>query len=65
MSQAHSVAPLGRTGIEVARLGFGTAVGGLIERDQWRQLLHAVLDRGIISIRQTITAPAGGARPKR
>ena len=63
MSQTHPVASLGRTGIEVARLGFGTAMGGLIERDQWRQLLHAVLDRGINFIDTANDYGTGWGRP--
>jgi aryl-alcohol dehydrogenase-like predicted oxidoreductase len=63
MSQTLPVAVLGRTGIEVTRLGFGTAVGGLIEHDQWRQLLNEVLDQGINFIDTANDYGIGWGRP--
>ena len=63
MPQAHPVATLGRTGIQVTRLGFGTAVGGLIEREQWRKVLHAVLDQGINFIDTANDYGIGWGRP--
>lgn len=47
MSQTLPIATLGRTGIDVTRLGFGTAVGEFIELDKWQAILNTVLDQGI------------------
>ena len=38
---------LGRTGLAVTRLGYGTALGEGISESRWRDLLNAVLDAGI------------------
>lgn len=38
---------LGRTGIEVTRLGYGTATEGKVSPDRWERVLNAVLDHGI------------------
>ena len=40
-------AVLGRTGLEVTRLGFGTALSRKMPDSEWDQLLNAVLDSGI------------------
>ena len=47
MKQDLPTAVLGRTGLEVTRLGFGTALGRELPGDEWDRLLHAVLDSGI------------------
>ena len=40
-------AVLGRTGLEVTRLGFGSAISRKLPDEEWGQLLGAVLDSGI------------------
>ena len=40
-------AVLGRTGLEITRLGFGTALSRKMPDAEWEQLLGAVLDSGI------------------
>ena len=40
-------AVLGRTGLEVTRLGFGSAISRKLPDSEWGQLLGAVLDSGI------------------
>ena len=40
-------AVLGRTGLEITRLGFGTALSRKMPDSEWDQLLGAVLDSGI------------------
>ena len=47
MTQAIPTAALGRTGLKVTRLGFGTALGGSLDDERWGVLLNAVLDAGI------------------
>ena len=47
MTQALPIATLGRTGLEVTRLGFGTALKGGPDNDKFDRLLNAVLDSGI------------------
>ena len=47
MSDSLPTAVLGRTGLNVTRLGYGTALRKMTEESQWRNLLHAVLDAGI------------------
>ena len=46
MSQSLPTAVLGRTGLNVTRLGYGTALGEAQE-EQWKELLPLVLDAGI------------------
>ncbi|MCX8214695.1 MAG: hypothetical protein OTJ97_09390 [SAR202 cluster bacterium] len=41
------IAVLGRTGLEVTRLGFGSAISRKLPDSEWGQLLGAVLDSGI------------------
>jgi len=47
MAPALPTTTLGRTGLEVTRLGFGTAIGGGLGNDRWATLLNSVLDSGI------------------
>ena len=47
MAQAVPTAALGRTGLEVTRLGFGTALRGGLDDEHWGVLLNTVLDSGI------------------
>jgi aryl-alcohol dehydrogenase-like predicted oxidoreductase len=47
MSPSMPTALLGRTGLEVTRLGFGTAPRKQPDAAQWGRLLNAVLDSGI------------------
>ena len=47
MTQSLPTAVLGRTGLNVTRLGYGTALKSGVDEGQWRNLLHAVLDTGI------------------
>ena len=47
MTQTLPTAVLGRTGIAVTRLGFGTSVEGAIDVDRWETILNAILDQGI------------------
>ena len=44
---AQPTAVLGQTGLEVTRLGFGTALSRKMPDSEWDQLLNAVLDSGI------------------
>jgi aryl-alcohol dehydrogenase-like predicted oxidoreductase len=44
---ALPTAVLGRTGLEITRLGFGTALSRKMPDSEWEQLLGAVLDSGI------------------
>ena len=47
MKQPLPTAVLGRTGLEVTRLGYGTALSRHPDDQQWGRLLNAVLDAGI------------------
>ena len=47
MTPAIPTAKLGRTGLEVTRLGFGTALRSGLDDDRWDVLLNSVLDSGI------------------
>ena len=47
MTQTLPTAVLGRTGLEVSRLGHGTALRNQPNHEQWGRLLNAVLDSGI------------------
>ena len=47
MTKAIPTAVLGRTGLEVTRLGFGTALRGGVDDEHWGVLLNSVLDSGI------------------
>jgi aryl-alcohol dehydrogenase-like predicted oxidoreductase len=47
MTPAIPTAKLGRTGLEVTRLGFGTALRSGLDDDRWDALLNSVLDSGI------------------
>ena len=47
MTQTLPTAVLGRTGLEVTRLGYGTALSKQPDHGQWGRLLNAVLDSGI------------------
>ena len=47
MTPAIPTAKLGRTGLEVTRLGFGTALRSGLDDDRWDVLLNSVLDAGI------------------
>ena len=47
MTQTLPTAVLGRTGLEVSRLGYGTALRNQPNHEQWGRLLNAVLDSGI------------------
>ena len=44
---ALPTAVLGRTGLEVTRLGYGTGARKLLDDRQWGRLLNGVLDHGI------------------
>lgn len=46
MARSLPTAVLGRTGLEVTRLGYGTA-GDQVEEEKWRKVLPLVLDAGI------------------
>ena len=46
-STSLPTAVLGRTGLEVTRLGFGSAISRKLPDSEWAQLLGAVLDSGI------------------
>jgi aryl-alcohol dehydrogenase-like predicted oxidoreductase len=46
MANGIPTAHLGRTGLEVTRLGYGTAINPR-DHDQWGEILNAVLDSGI------------------
>ena len=47
MTQTLPTAVLGRTGLEVSRLGYGTALRNQPNHEQWGRLLNTVLDSGI------------------
>ncbi len=47
MTQAIPTAVLGRTGLKVTRLGFGTAIRGNPDDEHWNKVLNSVLDAGI------------------
>ena len=47
MSNGLPTALLGRTGLEVTRLGYGTAIRERVDSEQWGRLLNGVLDSGI------------------
>ena len=47
MTSAIPTAVLGRTGLEVTRLGFGTALRSGLDDERWAELLNSVLDSGI------------------
>ena len=47
MTQSLPTAVLGRTGLEVTRLGFGTALSSGLDNERWDVLLNSVLDSGI------------------
>jgi len=47
MTQTLPTAVLGRTRLEVTRLGYGTALSKQPDHGQWGRLLNAVLDSGI------------------
>lgn len=47
MAQAIPTAVLGRTGLKVTRLGFGTAIRGNPDDGHWNKVLNSVLDSGI------------------
>ena len=47
MTQAIPTAVLGRTGLKVTRLGFGTALHSGLDDEGWGVLLNSVLDSGI------------------
>jgi len=47
MTQAIPTAVLGRTGLKVTRLGFGTAIRGNPDDEHWSEVLNSVLDSGI------------------
>ena len=47
MGRSLSMSILGRTGLEVSRLGYGTAIGKHLDEVAWGRLLNDVLDSGI------------------
>ena len=47
MALGLPTAVLGRTGLKVTRLGYGTALSRALQNDEWDRLLNAVLDSGI------------------
>ena len=47
MCASLPTAVLGRTGLEVTRLGFGSSISRVLPDSEWAQLLGAVLDSGI------------------
>ncbi len=53
---------LGRTGLSVTRLGYGTAIKEIGE-EQWRKVLNAVLDAGINFIDSANDYGVGAGRP--
>ena len=54
---------LGRTGLEVTRLGFGTAANQRLDEDQWAQVLNGVLDARINFIDTSNDYGLGWHRP--
>ena len=47
MEQSLPTSVLGRTGLEVTRLGYGTAPRKHPDDEQWGRILNGVLDSGI------------------
>ena len=63
MPAALPTATLGRTGLEVTRLGYGTATEGPVEPDRWETMFNAILDQGINFIDTSNDYGIGWKRP--
>lgn len=63
ISASLPTATLGRTGLEVTRLGYGTATEGPVSPDRWEKMFNAILDHGINFIDTSNDYGIGWKRP--